>query len=153
MTSSQEQQVIKVVDEALPSVVSILAEGEIAVPGLPFFYQQIETGGTGFIISSDGLILTNKHVVQYDNIDYTVILSNGDQYQAEVLARDNTQDLAVLKIEPKKGESFNILSLGDSDNLKVGQTVIAIGNALGEFQNSVSVGVVSGLARSITHAL
>ena len=152
VTSSQEQQVIKVVDEALPSVVSILAEGEIAVPGLPFFYQQIETGGTGFIISSDGLILTNKHVVQYDNIDYTVILSNGDQYQAEVLARDNTQDLAVLKIEPKKGESFNILSLGDSDNLKVGQTVIAIGNALGEFQNSVSVGVVSGLARSITAA-
>ena len=152
VTSSQEQQVIKVVDEALPSVVSILAEGEIAVPGLPFFYQQIETGGTGFIISSDGLILTNKHVVQYDNIDYTVILSNGDQYQAEVLARDNIQDLAVLKIEPKKGESFNILSLGDSDNLKVGQTVIAIGNALGEFQNSVSVGVVSGLARSITAA-
>lgn len=150
VTSSQEQQVIKVVDESLPSVVSILAEGEIAVPGLPFFYQQIETGGTGFIISSDGLILTNKHVVQYENIDYTVILSNGEQYQAEVLARDSTQDLAVLKINPKEGESFNILSLGDSDNLKVGQTVIAIGNALGEFQNSVSVGVVSGLARSIT---
>lgn len=149
ITSSQEEQVIKVVNESLPSVVSILAEGEVAIPGLPFFYQQIETGGTGFIISSDGMILTNRHVVQYENINYTVILTNGEKYEAKVLAKDNVQDLAVLKIEPKEGELFNPLPLGDSDNLKIGQTVIAIGNALGEFQNSVSVGVVSGLARSI----
>ena len=149
ITSSQEEQVIKVVNESLPSVVSILAEGEVAIPGLPFFYQQIETGGTGFIISSDGMILTNRHVVQYENINYTVILTNGEKYEAKVLAKDNVQDLAVLKIEPKEGEFFNPLPLGDSDNLKIGQTVIAIGNALGEFQNSVSVGVVSGLARSI----
>jgi len=150
VTSSQEEQVIKVVNDALPSVVSIIAEGEIAIPGIPFFSQQIKSGGTGFIISSDGLILTNKHVVQYENINYTVILSNNEQYPAKVLARASSQDLAVLKIDPKSGESFTPLPLGDSDNLKIGQTVIAIGNALGEFQNSVSVGVVSGLSRSIT---
>lgn len=150
VTSTQEQQVMKVVEDTLPSVVSILAEGEAPIPGIPFFYQQIKTGGTGFIISSDGLILTNKHVVQYENINYTVILSNGKEYPAKVLARASAQDLAVLKIEPKTGESFKSLPLGDSDKIKIGQTVIAIGNALGEFQNSVSVGVVSGLSRSIT---
>ena len=91
ITSSQEEQVIKVVNESLPSVVSILAEGEVAIPGLPFFYQQIETGGTGFIISSDGMILTNRHVVQYENINYTVILTNGEKYEAKVLAKDNVQ--------------------------------------------------------------
>lgn len=150
VTSTQEQQVMKVVENALPNVVSILSEGEAPIPGMPFFYQQIKTGGTGFIISSDGLILTNKHVVQYENINYTVILSNGEEYPAKVLARASAQDLAVLKIEPKAGESFKSLPLGDSDKIKIGQTVIAIGNALGEFQNSVSVGVVSGLSRSIT---
>jgi S1-C subfamily serine protease len=128
-------------------VVSILVKGEVSVPGFPIFSQEIEGGGSGFIISSDGMILTNKHVVQYNNVEYTVILQNKEEYSAEVLARDPVQDLAILKIE-KTG--LQPLTLGNSDNLKIGQTVIAIGNALGEFQNTVSVGVVSGLSRRIT---
>ncbi len=104
-------------------------------------------GGTGFVISSDGLILTNRHVVQDEKAEYTVLTNDEKKYQAAVLARDPVLDLAVLKIE-KNGLSAAVL--GDSDKLELGQTVIAIGNALGEFRNTVSVGVVSGLSRQIT---
>jgi len=104
-------------------------------------------GGSGFIVSSDGLIVTNKHVVADKNADYTVLLNDGKKYPAKVVARDSIQDLAVLKIN---ASNLPTLSLGNSDNLELGQTVIAIGNALGEFRNTVSVGVVSGLSRTIT---
>ncbi len=150
VVTSQEEQITDVVQKALPSVVSILAKGEVPVPGIPIFSQEIDIAGSGFIISSDGMILTNKHVVQYEDVDYIVILSNNEQYQAKVLARDPVHDLAILKINPKPSESFNSLPLGDSDKLKIGQTVIAIGNALGELQNTVSVGIVSGLSRKVT---
>lgn len=104
-------------------------------------------GGTGFIISSDGMIVTNKHVVTDEQAEYTVLMNNEKKYPAKVLARDPVSDLAILKIEMK---DLPTVELGDSGNLKVGQSVIAIGNALGEFRNTVSVGVISGLARSIT---
>jgi Trypsin-like serine proteases, typically periplasmic, contain C-terminal PDZ domain len=104
-------------------------------------------GGTGFIVSSDGLILTNKHVVSDKNASYTVYLNTGEKYEAKVLAVDPIDDIALIKIE---AHNLPTLTLGDSDGIKVGQTVIAIGNALGEFRNTVSVGVVSGLSRSIT---
>ncbi|MBU6142219.1 trypsin-like peptidase domain-containing protein [Patescibacteria group bacterium] len=104
-------------------------------------------GGSGFIISSDGLILTNKHVVSDTQAEYTVFTNDGKKYTAKVLARDPVQDLAVLKID---AVGLTPLQLGDSDGIQLGQTAIAIGNALGEFRNTVSVGVVSGLSRSIT---
>lgn len=104
-------------------------------------------GGTGFIISSDGMIVTNRHVVLDEEAEYTVLMNNGLTYEASVLARDETNDLAVIKIDEK---DLPIVELGDSDSIKIGQSVIAIGNALGEFRNTVSVGVVSGLSRSIT---
>jgi len=104
-------------------------------------------GGTGFVISADGMIVTNKHVVTDEQAEYTVLMNNEKKYPAKVLARDPINDLAVLKIEEK---NLPTVELGDSGNLKVGQSVIAIGNALGEFRNTVSVGVISGLARSIT---
>jgi len=147
VTTNTEQAIIDVVNKSLPSVVSIIVKGEVSVPGFPLFSQKIEGGGSGFIVSPDGMILTNKHVVQYEKANYTVVLQNGEEYSAKVLAKDPVQDLAILKIN-KTG--LRPLPLGDSDNLKVGQTVIAIGYALGEFQNSVSVGVVSGLSRRIT---
>ncbi len=103
-------------------------------------------GGSGFIISSDGLIVTNKHVVEDPDADYTVILNNNKEYKASVLARHPYLDVAILKI---KGKNFPVLKLGDSDKLEVGQTAIAIGNSLGEFANSASVGIVSGLKRNI----
>lgn len=143
--TSQEEAIIKVVKEVSPAVVSIM-KGEIE-------------GGTGFIVSEDGMILTNKHVVLDEEAEYTVFTNDGRKFSAKVLAQDPIQDLAVLGIEQEKTvdgngefvlESFPTVKLGDSDKLESGQTVIAIGNALGEFRNTVSVGVISGLGRKIT---
>jgi serine protease Do len=91
--------------------------------------------------------VTNKHVVSDKSADYTVLLNDGKKYKAKILARDPVQDIAILKID---ASGLPVLELGDSDTLELGQTVIAIGNALGEFRNTVSVGVVSGLSRTIT---
>jgi S1-C subfamily serine protease len=104
-------------------------------------------GGSGFIISSDGLILTNKHVVSDTSAQYSVLTNDGNTYTAQVLARDPNQDLAVLKIN---ATNLPTVTLGDSDSLELGQTAIAIGNALGQFSNTVSVGAVSGLGRTVT---
>lgn len=107
-------------------------------------------GGSGFIVSNDGLIVTNAHVVSDVEARYSVVLHDGTSYTVDVLARDSALDIAILKISEPINESLTFLSFGDSNALKLGQTVVAIGNALAEFQNSVSVGVVSGLSRSIT---
>jgi serine protease Do len=104
-------------------------------------------GGSGFIVSTDGYVVTNKHVVYDKNADYTVLLNDGTKYAAKVVALDPIQDLAIIKIN---ANSLPVINLGNSDELELGQTVIAIGNALGEFRNTVSVGVVSGLSRTIT---
>jgi len=111
------------------------------------YEKQKVGGGTGFIVSSDGLIITNKHVVSDPKAEYTVYLNNGRKFKAEVLALHPTDDLALIKIP---ANNLPTLVLGDSDKVKIGQFVIAIGNALGEFQNTVSFGVISGLRRSIT---
>jgi S1-C subfamily serine protease len=103
--------------------------------------------GSGFFISADGLIVTNKHVVADEQAEYTIIVSGGQEYPATVLARDPNNDIAVLKIE---GHDFPALTLGDSDTMKVGQTVLAIGNPLGEFANSVSRGIISGVKRNLS---
>ncbi len=103
-------------------------------------------GGTGFIVDAGGLILTNRHVVADENADYAVLLNTGEKVAARVLARDSVLDLAVLKIERS---GVPTIPFGDSAALRVGQSVIAIGNALGEFRNTVSVGVISGLGRQI----
>jgi serine protease Do len=106
------------------------------------------SAGSGFFVSSGGLVATNKHVVEDKTADYQIITNDGKKLSAKVLALDPLQDVAILKVEGGSGGQ-NFVPLGDSDNLKVGQTVIAIGNALGEFQNTVSVGVISGLHRSV----
>jgi S1-C subfamily serine protease len=170
----QEELIVKVVEEASPAVVSVVASKDVPVVeqflidpfgGDPFFKQffgddgpkipqlrqkgtqkQEISAGTGFIVSAEGLILTNKHVVSDKEAEYTVLLNDERKMPAKILARDPVQDLAVLKIE---GSDFPTLKLGDSDSVKIGQTAIAVGNALGEFRNTVSVGVISGLGRSI----
>ncbi|HET8574553.1 MAG TPA: trypsin-like peptidase domain-containing protein [Candidatus Paceibacterota bacterium] len=160
---SQQTRVVNVVAKSVPSVVSVIVSKEVPVyernfQANPFGFfdsptlQQKGTqtqevgGGSGFIVSSDGLIVTNRHVVSDENASYTVITNDGKTYNAKVVARDPFIDLAMLKID---GSNFTPLDFGDSSKLQLGQTVIAIGNALGEFQNTVSVGVVSGLSRSI----
>ncbi len=162
---SQERSVMNVIKQSSPAVVSIIISKEIPIyeeyiERNPFFgieipmYRESGTekqrvgGGSGFIVSKQGLILTNKHVVSDENAEFTVITNDGIKYQAEVLDKDPVQDLAILKIN---GEiDFPILNLGDSSKAEIGQTVIVIGNALGEFANSASVGIISGLKRTIS---
>lgn len=175
---TQDDVVVKLVKSVSPAVVSIIATKDLPVIEkyfinpfgndeflkqfvppelLPQFsvpqYRQNGTekkqvsSGTGFFVSSDGYIITNKHVVADKSADYSVILNDGRKLTAKVLSRDPVQDVAILKVE---GTDFSVVPLGDSDNINVGQTVIAIGNALGEFQNTVSLGVISGLNRSVS---
>ncbi|MCP5463786.1 MAG: trypsin-like peptidase domain-containing protein [Deltaproteobacteria bacterium] len=162
----QESAVVDVVQKVFPAVVSVIVTKDLpkyeryySNPyNNPFFggrtlyrqkgFERREVGGgTGFIVSSDGYILTNRHVVVDEEADYTVLFNDDQQYPAKVLARDVVNDIAVLKIE---GHDFPVVEFGDSEAVQIGQAVIAIGNALGEFRNTVSTGVVSGLSRSIT---
>ncbi len=108
--------------------------------------QQIG-GGTGFVISSNGVILTNRHVVSDKDADYTVVTNDNQKHEAKIQAIDPTNDVAVLKIDAK---NMPTVELGDSNALQIGQTVIAIGNAMGEYHNTVTKGVISGLGRAIT---
>ncbi len=105
--------------------------------------------GTGFFVSEDGYIVTNRHVVADEQAEYAVIMADGSRYDVAVLARDEVNDIAVLKAEPVEGIPFPVVQLGSSSGVKVGQTVIAIGYALGQFGNTVSRGIVSGLQRSV----
>ncbi len=147
-----ESSIVKVVEEVSPSVVSIIASKDVPVVTSSPFYHEEDTqrrdvgGGTGFLISEDGLIITNRHVVSDEEAEYTVFTNDGNSFIAEVLDRDPVYDLAVLNIE---GSDFPVVTLGDSEGIKIGQTAIVIGNALGEFRNTVNVGVISGLGRSI----
>ncbi|MDD2483351.1 MAG: trypsin-like peptidase domain-containing protein [Candidatus Shapirobacteria bacterium] len=129
---NEESVVTKVVEESTPSVVTIRTEQDV---------------GTGFIISSDGLIVTNKHVVADVTVSYKVVIGKDEVVEVKNIYRDPLNDLAIIKIEKT---NLNMVNLGDSDKLKVGQSVIAIGTALGEFRSTVTTGVISGLGRGIT---
>jgi S1-C subfamily serine protease len=168
-----ETQVEMAVQKVQPSVVSILISKNVPVyvnspdlnqlfngtlpgqffemlpsaPAAPQATQRTQVGGgSGFLISTDGLIATNQHVVADPAADYTVITSDGKSYPARVLARDPSLDLAFVKIE---GQNFPALPFGDSDKIKLGQTVLAVGNALDEFRNTVTMGIVSGMNRTL----
>jgi serine protease Do len=168
---SQSQLVTDAVTKAVPAVVSVIISENVPQYQIqyknpfgndPFFQDfnikipvYVPTGqtklqqvgaGTGFLISSDGYILTNKHVVDNTKADYTVLLSDGEQESAKVIYKDPQNDIAVIKIN---GNNYPTVQFDDSNGLQLGQTVIAIGNALGQYNNSVSVGVISGLNRTI----
>jgi serine protease Do len=149
----EESVVIKAVEQASPSVVTVSMSKTNVVPPLPFndwFFgkeQKVEQDiGTGFVITADGLIVTNKHVVSDTSAKYKVIIGKDDVQEVKEIYRDPESDLAILKID-KKG--LTPVVMADSDKLKVGQTVIAIGTALGEFRSTVTRGVISGLGRGI----
>lgn len=140
----ESSKVIDAVKKVSPAVVSINTSQNVQ----DFFgriYTQ-EGGGTGFIITNDGLILTNKHVAEAGDT-LKVLMSDGKTYDAKVAAADPTNDLAILKIE---ANGLPVVELGDSDALQVGQWAIAVGNALGELQNTVTVGVISARERQLT---
>lgn len=135
--------VIDAAKKASSSVVSITATRETRS-----FLGPIEQkgGGTGFIITNDGLIATNRHVVEGNSNQLTVVASDGKTYEAKVQALDPSVDFALIKIEAR---NLPVADLGNSESLQVGQEVIAIGNALGEFQNTVTSGVLSAKERTI----
>ncbi len=160
--------VIRAIKKALPAVVSIVGNQELPRKkregsqfwGLledkktPFnISSQLKksgrkiSSGSGFIITNDGIIATNSHLISPLVEEYRVILNSGDEFKAKIMATDFLNDLVFLKVEAK---NLPTIELGNSEKLELGQTVIAIGTALGEFQNSVSVGVVSGLSRFIS---
>ncbi len=110
------------------------------------------SGGTGFIVTEGGFVLTNKHVVGNEELTYKVLLQDGKEYDSTVISRDPFDDVAVLQIKGEAGQKFPVATLGDSDKLEVGQRVLAIGNALSIYENTVTEGIVSAKARDITAA-
>lgn len=163
----ENRAVVDVVEHASPAVVAVIVSKDVprleTLPFSPFdglfgplplrlrrptndVERQEIGGGSGFVVDADGLLLTNRHVVIDEDAEYEVVFSSGERVSARVVARDPVLDLAVLRVE-KSG--LRAIELGNSQQVKAGQSVIAIGNALGEFPNSVSVGVISGVGRQI----
>jgi serine protease Do len=146
----QEGEVVSEVAKSVSlSVVSVLTTGQIQ-QGYFFGSNQTEQGaGTGIIISKDGYVITNKHVVPDNTEEVSIVKSDGTRYDhVEVVGRDPLNDLAFLKIP--NVNNLQEATLGDSSKVIVGQKVIAIGNALGQYQNSVTSGIISGLGRPVT---
>lgn len=170
---NEESSIISAVEKVNPAVVSIVISKDLPIierrykdydpysddPFDFFFGPRVEEyqsgtqkqevgGGSGFIVSEEGMIVTNKHVVEDETASYTVLTNDGQKLEGEVLARHPSTDLAILKVKAEKKLPY--VELGSAQNLKLGQLAIAIGNALAEFRNTVSLGVISGLSRSIT---
>lgn len=155
----EESVVIDIVKKVGPSVVTVSADlprvSQSPFNFGPYFFDVPEEEnsrepqdiGSGFIVTADGLIVTNKHVVSDPNTKYHVITSDDKQYDVQRIYRDPLNDVAILKIS---ASGLKAVELGDSSKLQVGQFAIAIGTALGEFRNTVTTGVISGLGRGIT---
>ena len=150
-----------IIEKVLPAVVSITAskiveeKNPLSRQGFLFFSDKISYskkeirigGGSGFIVDKSGIVVTNKHVIGEDGEEFDVFTQKGKKIRGKIIEIDEFNDIAFLKI---RGNNFPIIKLGDSLNLRLGETVIAVGNTLGIFQNTVSVGVISGLSREIT---
>ncbi|TSC89872.1 MAG: hypothetical protein G01um10143_362 [Parcubacteria group bacterium Gr01-1014_3] len=165
--------IVDAIKKVMPAVVSIIIskslddlEKEVPKELLPFLpygglrsqipAEEIDArgmvkvgGGSGFIVEKTGTILTNKHVIVDPHAEYAVIMNDGKKFNAKVLARDPIDDVAILDMP---GQNLPTISLGNSDDVELGETAIAVGNALGLFRNSVSAGIISGLGRSIRAA-
>jgi serine protease Do len=141
--TNEESAVINVVSKASPAVVSIVAKGVNPFSG----NLSTQSAGTGMLVDSNGTVVTNSHVVEDATSTYTVVTHDQKTYTAKNISRDPVNDVAVLKID---GSNFPTVVFGDSSAIKVGQSVVAIGNALGQFDNTVTTGVVSGVGRGIT---
>jgi S1-C subfamily serine protease len=139
---TDEQMAIQAVRSAKPAVVNVI--GIVPLKN----GAGVETKyGTGFIIDSNGFIVTNKHVIEDVSANYVVELLDGKRFPAKILGTDALNDVALLKIE---ATNLGVVKIGRSDTLETGQTVFAIGNTLGKYQHTVSRGVVSGVGRSIS---
>jgi serine protease Do len=150
IVSQDEEDIATVAARVSPSVVSILTKSQTASPDY-YAIQEQSGAGTGIIISKDGYILTNNHVI--DGADtVTVVSADGTTYEkVKVIGRDPLNDVAFLKIDGVK--DLAAATLGDSKSIRIGQKVIAIGNALGQYQNTVTSGIVSGTGRSVVASI
>lgn len=144
-TTSEENTIATIAEKVGPSVVSIITTSQAKS-----YYGNIDQSGagTGIIVSADGFVMTNNHVIA-DTNDVSVIDSNGDQYdEVTIVGRDPLNDVAFLKI--KSDKEFKPAALGNSSTVRIGQQVVAIGNALGQYSNTVTSGIISGIGRPIT---
>lgn len=153
--SSESDLITQIVKDVGPSVVSI----EVTSSGLRSTYfgtrsVESQSAGTGIIIDSNGTIVTNRHVIPAGAKSVSVTLSDGTKLDdVEVIGRtsdSDTLDIAFLKIKDSKGKDLKPAKLSDSSKVEVGQKVIAIGNTLGQFQNTVTEGIISGYGREVT---
>jgi len=161
-TSNSTRQIIEgegnlvntIASDVSPSVVSVNVTGKTVSTDFFGNGQEFESksAGTGVILNKDGLIITNRHVVPDKNSVVAVVLSDGTELEAEVVGKTNRSDpldIAFLKIKDLKGKELVPAKLGDSEKVVVGDRVVAIGNALGQFQNTVTSGIISGYGRDI----
>lgn len=153
--ASESQVVSEIAKKAGPSVVSIdvVSQGEAGFGIFGTLPAQQRSAGTGFIISADGVVITNRHVVAGAAATLNVTLSDGTRLDKVDLigktADSDSLDIAFLKIKDAKGHRLTPVALGDSAAVQVGDRVVAIGNALGQFQNTVTSGIISGYGRSV----
>ena len=147
--TSEEKSRIEIVKQSMPSVVSIAVSSvSLNQSGTVDTTSNI---GTGFIVDSSGIVVTNNHVVEDTSSDYVVVTSDGTVYKTKEILKDSAYDIAIIQIDTEnKGTKFTAIELGDSDNIVAGQSVIAIGTPLGEYAGSVTTGIISGLDRSVT---
>ena len=156
VVTSQGQLINQIAKTVGPSVVSVDVMSTSSSSSDLFGFaqpQSVEDAGTGIIISSDGLIITNRHVVPAGTTSVSVTLSDGTQLSdVQVVGRtsdSDSLDIAFLKIKDAKGKKLTPASIGDSSKVQVGDSVVAIGNALGQFQNTVTSGIISGFGRQV----
>jgi len=152
---SESQLISQIVKDVGPSVVSVNVTSQGVSNNIFTFGQTFtqQSAGTGLIISADGVAITNRHVVPQGTTTVSLTLADGTELSdVEVIGRTNDSDpldIAFLKIKDKKGKELKAAKLGDSSKVQVGDKVIAIGNALGQFQNTVTSGIISGYGRSV----
>ena len=159
-TFVEESEMIAAIEEVSPAVVSILVTQDVQYlyeysynDSYVVDYQNEEvSGATGFLVSHEGLVLTNHHVVQDEEAQYTIIFSDGSEYSARVLSVDPLEDVAVLQLLSNEKNMYfeDVVEFADNENLKVGQRVLAIGNALTVYGNTVTSGIVSAINRDIS---
>lgn len=156
--SNESQLISQIAKDVGQSVVSIETQGQTSVQDIfGFTFPQQQTGaGTGFVVSNSGIIVTNRHVVPVGTTNVKVTLADGTKFtDVQVIGRtnqNNSLDVAFLKINDLKSQKLTAVTLGDSSKVQVGDKVIAIGNALGQFQNTVTAGIISGFGRDVTAA-
>ncbi|EKD48069.1 MAG: protease Do, partial [uncultured bacterium] len=170
---TEESKIIAAYDKVSPAVISIIAlqdlnsyYDEYFWGPLDYYYSYDESesednlqevgGGTGFLITKDGMAITNRHVIEDTTLEYVAYTADGVQFDVEILEIDQSNDLAILQLKADEGTdaaglvgSLPYVEFGDSDSVKVGQMVLAIGNAFAEYENTTTAGIISATGREI----